>query len=133
MINEIVVYSTLTTIGLFFLFTGVFSLRAPVQFAKSLSLDARGPSGRVEIRAQYGGFFTAAGLSQFAGLLGWLPFATAFWMAVVTFSGLFLGRCFAALFNSDRLHISRPIKYLYVVDAVGLAMSLLGLLITLTR
>ena len=65
-VTDIFIHITLMSFGVFFLFTGVTSFSNPETFAQRLSLQAVGRSGAVEIRAQYGGFFTAAALSQAA-------------------------------------------------------------------
>ena len=109
--------------GLFFLYTGVTSFLRPHTFAEMLSLEANGHSGRVEIRAQYGGFFFAAALSQFAPFAGLLTMSQALVVALVIFGGLILGRIGALFANPRNERLTQMIKTLYVIDGVGLALS----------
>lgn len=119
--------ATLAIFGLFFLYTGVMSFWHPTKFARSLALETQGRSGQVEIRAQYGGFFFAAALSQFAPLIDLLDQATALLFALVIFGGLIMGRIGALLIrNAEQL--TPQIKALYWIDAVGGAGAALGLM-----
>ncbi len=121
--------TALIVFGLFFLFTGVSSFKNPEKFARSLSLDAIGHSGRVEIRAQYGGFFVAAALSQFAYFANLNSKPTAFLVALIIFGGLIFGRAAAALFNPEREKLAPMIRNLIWIDAAGAIVSLSGLMI----
>ncbi|MHA7834019.1 MAG: hypothetical protein ACX94A_06010 [Algiphilus sp.] len=109
----------LVSFGLFFLYTGVISFQRPGPFAKSLSLEAVGVSGEVEIRAQYGGFFFAAALSQFAPLIGLLSEVSALIVSSTIFGGLFFGRLAAALAGPKIHTLSSTLRALFVIDAVG--------------
>lgn len=121
--------TALIVFGLFFLFTGASSFKAPEKFARSLSLDAIGHSGRVEIRAQYGGFFVAAGLSQLAYFANLSSKPTAFLVALIIFAGLIFGRASAVLFNPESEKLTPLIRNLIWIDAAGAIVSLAGLLI----
>lgn len=119
----------LTAFGLFFLYTGFVSFQRPESFARMLSLEAMGYSGRVEIRAQYGGFFFASALSQFAPVAGLMSMKTALIVALVIFGGLILGRL-AALFTprqGDKL--SPIIRSLYWIDSLGFIAALASLIV----
>ncbi len=122
--------AALVIFGLFFLFTGITSFRQPAGFARSLSLEAVGRSGRVEIRAQYGGFFFAAAISQFAPLLKLISAHTALVVALVIFGGLILGRVGGLFFGSDRPALTPTIRNLFWIDAAGTIIAIAGLLIT---
>jgi len=119
--------AVLTLFGLFFTYTGLHSLIAPRGFARILSLEPIGRSGDIEIRAQYGGFFLAAGLAQFAALSGHLTQSTALMISFVIFGGLIMGRLLALLFQGDGAPISPAIKALYVIDAIGCVSSAIAL------
>ena len=123
---QVILNTALTACGLFFLYTGITSFWQPVKFARFLALETQGRSGQVEIRAQYGGFFCAAALSQFAPFIGVLNHATALVVALVIFGGLIMGRLAALLVRSDE-KLTPPIRALYWVDAVGATCALLGL------
>ncbi|MBL4639176.1 MAG: DUF4345 family protein [Kordiimonadaceae bacterium] len=105
-------------IAVFFLYTGLHSLIAPKKFAQMLNLEPIERSGEIEIRAQYGGFFLAAACSQIAGILGYLPAATALMVSFVIFGGLIGGRLIA-LFWPGSAPISPTIRSLFIVDAIG--------------
>jgi len=109
----------LSLFGLFFLYTGMISFQRPGWFAKSLSLEAVGVSGAVEIRAQYGGFFLAAALSQFAPFLGLLSTFSALIVSLTIFGGLIFGRLGAAIAGLNGQKLSPMIKSLFVIDAIG--------------
>ncbi len=109
----------LSLFGLFFLYTGVISFLRPGRFAKSLSLDAIGVSGEVEIKAQYGGFFLAAALVQFAPFIGLLSEFSALIVSLTIFGGLVFGRIAAAMIGLRGQALSPMIKTLFVIDAVG--------------
>lgn len=111
----------LAVFGLFFLYTGVISFLRPGRFAKSLSLEVVGVSGEVEVRAQYGGFFFAAALSQFAPFIGWLSALSALTVSLTIFGGLIFGRIAAALVGLRGQPLSAMIKALFVIDGVGFA------------
>jgi len=110
---------TLGIFGLFFLYTGVISFHRPGRFAKSLSLEAVGVSGEIEIRAQYGGFFLAAAISQFAPFMGLLSEHSALIVSLTIIGGLIFGRLCAALAGPNGQTLSPMIKTLFVIDAIG--------------
>lgn len=110
---------TLAMFGLFFVYTGAASFLRPATFARSLALTANGPSGEIEIRAQYGGFFFAAGLVQFLALSPALAPVAALTVSVVIFGGLCLGRYGAALFKTGDDKLAPVIRALFYIDAVG--------------
>jgi len=109
----------LSLFGLFFLYTGVISFRNPGRFSKALSLETNGVSGEVEIRAQYGGFFLAAALSQFAPFVGLVSVFSAMVVSLTIFGGLIFGRIGAAVFGLKEQKLTPMIKALFVIDAVG--------------
>lgn len=110
--------------GLFFLYTGITSFRNPIGFGRSLSLEAVGRSGQVEIKAQYGGFFIAAAFSQFAPLVGMLNPQTALVVSLVIFGGLIAGRLGALAMPPRDEPLTSMIKGLYYIDGAGAAASL---------
>ncbi len=115
----------LAIFGLFFLYTGISSFRNPVGFARSLSLETVGWSGQVEIKAQYGGFFIAAALSQFAALIGALNPEAALVVALIIFGGLIAGRLGALMVSPQDETLTPTIKGLYYIDGAGAAASLI--------
>lgn len=121
----------LAIFGAFCLYTGIVSFRRPEAFAKSLGLGASGRSGRVEIQAQYGGFFFLVGLVQFGALAGFMPQAGAFLLAAVIFGGLIAGRMLAlAGTPADAEALNPTIRALYAIDAAGFVTALWGLWVT---
>ncbi len=114
----------LVIFGLFFLYTGIISFRNPVGFARSLSLETVGWSGQVEMKAQYGGFFIAAALSQFAPLVGMLNPETALVVSLVIFGGLIAGRLGALTVSGQDEPLTSMIKRLFYIDGAGAAASL---------
>lgn len=131
MTNTLIINAILTITGLFFLYTGVMSLLRPKNFANVLGLDPLGRSGEIEIRAQYGGFFTAAAIPQLLAVMGSLPYASAFLINLVIFGGLIAGRLLALFFKSENNTIIPMIKALFLIDAVGALAALYGLWISL--
>ncbi len=125
---DIAVQIILIIFGLFFLYTGVASFFQPEKLAKTLSLNTIGRSGRIEIQAQYGGFFFLAGLSQLAPFLKLLTPSTALTVSVVIFGGLILGRVLSLLSNQGSEPITPIIRVLYVIDAVGFGLAIWALL-----
>lgn len=111
--------------GLFFLYTGIISFRNPIGFARSLSLETVGWSGQVEIKAQYGGFFIAAALSQLAALIGTLNPEAALVVALIIFGGLIAGRLGALVVSPQDETLTPTIKGLYYIDGAGAAASLM--------
>ena len=88
-----------------------------------LSLQPVGRSGLIEIRAQYGGFFLAAALSQFAALIGLVSAQTSFIVSLTIFGGLITGRLMALFARGDRTEISKPIIGLFFIDGCGALLS----------
>lgn len=126
--TETVVWVVLAIFGLFFLYTGVASFLRPAPFARSLSLETVGRSGAVEIRAQYGGFFFAAAVSQFAPFVGLIAPS----VALVIFGGLILGRLGALVYAARGDTLTPTIRALFVVDGGGAALAAACLLAPVT-
>ena len=122
--------AALVIFALFFLYTGIVSFLQPTGFARSLSLEAIGRSGSVEIRAQYGGFFFAAALSQASPLLGLISVSTALIVALVIFGGLIVGRIGGLFFRAEGQKITPMIRNLFWIDAAGTLIAAAGLLTT---
>jgi len=110
--------------ALFFLYTGIMSLWRPEQFARALSLQPADRSGIVEIRAQYGGFFYVAAMTQFAPFFGIMTIQSALMISVVIFGGLFLGRICAIFLDGDGQPLTPMIRSLFAVDGIGFAAAL---------
>ncbi len=121
--------AALIIFGLIFLCTGVMSFLKPADFARSLSLEAVGRSGRIEVCAQYGGFFFAAALSQFAPFLDLIPTFTALIIALVIFGGLIFGRLGGLFFSSDGEALTPMIRNLFWVDIAGTIIAIVGILL----
>jgi len=117
--TAVMINTILATFGLFFVYTAVVSFRAPVPFARGLGLEPNGRSGAIEIRAQYGGFFAAAGLAQFAVFGGLVSAPAALFVSLVIFGGLIGGRLFALLASGDRDKLLPIIAALYWIDGAG--------------
>ena len=121
--TETVVWVVLSIFGVFFLYTGVSSFLRPGSFARSLSLETVGRSGAVEIRAQYGGFFFAAAVSQFAPFVGLTTPSVALIVALVIFGGLILGRLGALVYAARGDTLTPTIRALFVVDGGGAVLA----------
>ena len=119
----------LAVFGLFFLYTGVVSFLRPEPFARALSLEAVGRSGAVEIRAQYGGFFFAAALSQFAALCDLMAPFGALMVALVIFGGLILGRLGSFVFGTGGQALTPTIRALFLIDGGGAVVAAACLLL----
>ncbi|WOF74109.1 hypothetical protein QMT40_001755 [Parvibaculaceae bacterium PLY_AMNH_Bact1] len=125
--TPIVINAILVVFGLFFAYTAIVSFRAPVPFARGLGLEPNGRSGAIEIRAQYGGFFAAAGLAQFAVFAGLISPQPALFVGLVIFGGLIVGRV-AAFFAGGKDEKLLPIiSALYWIDGIGCLAALIGL------
>lgn len=125
--SAIVTNIILAAFGLFFAYTAVASFRTPVPFARGLGLEPNGRSGAIEIRAQYGGFFAAAGLVQFAVFGGLVSAQAALFVGLVIFAGLIVGRV-AAFFTGSREEKLLPIiSALYWIDGIGCLAAVSGL------
>ncbi len=116
MTASLFIHAVLIVFGLFFLFTGVISFSRPAPFARTLGLETDGRSGAIEIRAQYGGFFFAAGLSQFAPSITLL---TALTIGLVVFGGLILGRLCSLVVDPGGERPLPTIRALYWIDSAG--------------
>ncbi len=126
MSEEIILYGLIAITGAFFLYTGIMSLLRPKDFATALGLDPVGRSGIIEIRAQYGGFFTAASVIQFLALGGLIGMPSAFLVNLVIFGGLIAGRLPALFIGNTKEQIIPVIHMLFWVDAIGAAGSAAG-------
>lgn len=128
--SAIVTNIILAAFGLFFAYTAVVSFCTPVPFARGLGLEPNGRSGAIEIRAQYGGFFAAAGLAQFAVFGGLVSAQAALFVGLVIFAGLIVGRV-AAFFTDSREERLLPIiSALYWIDGIGCFAAVTGLFLT---
>lgn len=122
----------LTTIVLaigaaFFLFTSVYALAKPAQFAKPLGLALPGADGLNEVRAQYGGFFLISGLAVAASLVGRIPREWGLVVLVVTFGGLICGRLLALIAERSFARYGATIRALFLIDSCGFLLSIFAL------
>ena len=127
MTASLFIHAVLIVFGLFFLFTGVISFSRPAPFARTLGLETDGRSGAIEIRAQYGGFFFAAGLSQFAPSITLLTTSTALTIGLVVFGGLILGRLCSLVVDPGGERPLPTIRALYWIDSAGALFAVVGL------
>ncbi len=125
--TPIIINTILVAFGLFFAYTAVVSFRTPVPFARGLGLEANGRSGAIEIRAQYGGFFAAAALTQFAVFGGLISAQMALFVGLVIFGGLIVGRLLALLPSAESGKLLPIIAALYWIDGIGCLAALIGL------
>jgi hypothetical protein len=121
--------AVLIVLGLFFLLTALSSGLAPARFAASLGLAVANPGGLNEIRAQYAGFFLAAAIVTTIAFAGKLPRAFAFILAITIFGGLFAGRLVSLVTNGGIAGFPQQIVLLYGIDALGLTLALVALLL----
>lgn len=128
--STLIINIILVSVGLFFAYTAVVSFRTPVPFARGLGLEPNGRSGVIEIRAQYGGFFAAAGLTQFAVFVGLISAQTALFVGLVIFGGLIVGRILALLAAGGREKLLPIISALYWIDGIGCLAAVVGLFLT---
>lgn len=124
---SIIINIILTVFGLFFAYTAVVSFRTPVPFARGLGLEANGRSGAIEIRAQYGGFFAAAALAQFAVFSGLISAQIALFVGLVIFGGLIAGRVLALVSDGGGEKLLPIIAALYWIDGLGALAAAAGL------
>jgi hypothetical protein len=110
--------------SLFFIGTGLNAFATPKQFAARLGLTLPGADGMNEIRAQYGGFFLAAGLFLAGTLLGSLPRQGGIALMVVIFGGLIAGRLVSVALDRSFAGYGPTIRALFVVDSCGFLASL---------
>lgn len=125
--SAMIVNLVLLSFGLFFLYTGVVGFVQPKRLGAMVSLTPEGRSGLIEIRAQYGGFFFAAGLSQLAPFTGLLSTEAALIIALVIFGGLIVARLAALFLDAGRQPLTSMMKLLFVIDGAGFAAVVLAL------
>lgn len=101
----------------------------PDNFAARLGLRIADPGGANEIRAQYAGFFLAVGIVCAASLAGMLSRQASYVVLGTVFGGLILGRLASLAVDGGVSGYSPTIRALYVVDAVGFAMSAAALVL----
>ena len=122
--------AVLTVFGLFFAYTAIVSIRRPKPFAAALGLATIGRSGEVEVRAQYGGFFLAAAICQFAPFVTNLAPTTALTVGLVIFGGLIFGRLISLSGGSTGDRLLPTVRALYWIDGGGAVLALAGLYMT---
>ncbi|HEV2988493.1 MAG TPA: DUF4345 family protein [Candidatus Angelobacter sp.] len=125
--------AVLVIIALFFLSTSWSSFSNPKQFGERLGFTLPGADGHNEIRAQYGGFFLAAAVCGIFALTGWLPRATGFVVNATIFGGLIAGRVVSLFLDGGIRKYSPLIRALFVIDALGFALSIIGFLLMRPR
>ena len=116
----------LTIAILFFLYTTWRSGTAPAEFAERLGLTVANAGGYNEIRAQYAGFFFAAAVVCVASLAGTVPRQAAY---IVVFGGLLAGRVVSPALDGGIAGCGRTIVALYAIDATGLALAVVALVL----
>jgi hypothetical protein len=100
---------------------------SPQQFAHRLGLTVTGPDGYNEIRAQYGGFFLAAAGMCIAALASRVLRPSVFVLLSVTFGGLLAGRLASLVINGGLTGFGPTIRALYIIDAIGFALSIIAI------
>lgn len=118
----------LTIVTLFFLYTTWRSGTAPAEFAERLGLTVANAGGYNEIRAQYAGFFSAAVVCV-ASLAGTVPRQAAYIVLAVVFGGLLAGRLVSLALDGGIARYGRTIVALYAIDATGLALAVVALVL----
>jgi hypothetical protein len=103
----------------FYLFTGVYSFSRPAAFAATLGLDAHNLAGTNEVRAQYGGFFSAAAVGMSLPVFGLAPYSVSGLLGLVIFGGLIAGRLLALMITGEFRNHLPTVQALFLVDAVG--------------
>ncbi len=116
--------------GLFFIYTGVTSFTRPKQFAAALGLQIDDRSGTIEIHAQYGGFFFAAGVSQLLPLGFTSMRVASFAIGLTIFGGLIAGRLMSLWLTNASKPLLPTIRTLFWVDGLGALLATLGLLLS---
>jgi hypothetical protein len=119
----------LTIATLFFLYTTWRSGTAPAEFAERLGLTVANAGGYNEIRAQYAGFFFAAAVVCVASLAGTVPRQAAYIVLAVVFAGLLAGRVVSPALDGGIAGYGRTIVALYAIDATGLALAVVALVL----
>ena len=118
--------AVLGIIALFFLSTSWGSFSNPKQFGERLGFGLPGADGLNEIRAQYGGFFLAAAVCGALAVVGWIPRRTAFVVNITIFGGLIFGRLVSLLLDGGIGKYGPLIRALFVIDALGLVLSVIA-------
>jgi hypothetical protein len=116
--------SFLVVAAIFCLFTAWGSGFAPQQFAHRLGLAVTSPDGYNEIRAQYAGFFLAGAIMCIAALASPALRSPVFILLSVTFGGLLAGRLASLVLNGGLTGYGSTIRALYIIDAIGFALSI---------
>ena len=118
--------AVLSVIALFFLSTSWGSFSNPKQFGERLGFALPGADFLNEIRAQYGGFFLAAAVCGALAVVGWIPRSTAFVVNITIFGGLIAGRLVSLFLDGGIRKYSPLIRALFVIDALGLVLSVIA-------
>ena len=119
----------LTIAALFFLYTTWRSGTAPAEFAERLGLTVANAGGYNEIRAQYAGFFFAGRSFAWHRLAGTVPRQAAYIDLAVAFGGLLAGRLVSLALDGGIAGYGRTIVALYAIDATGLALAVVALVL----
>lgn len=109
---------------------GVMALSDPANFLEVMQLQAAGPAGLNEARAQYGGFFMALAIFLGAGAAGFVQTRAALWSMLVLYAGIFTGRIIhLTLFGgaADWADYNTTMQVAHVFDGTGLLLTLLAL------
>jgi len=121
--------AVLSVIALFFLSTSWGSFSNPKQFGERLGFTLPGADGFNEIRSQYGGFFLAAAVCGALALAGQIPRSTAFVVNITIFGGLIAGRLVSLLLDGGIRKYGPLIHALFVIDALGFALSMIAFML----
>jgi hypothetical protein len=116
--------SFLGVAAMFCLLTAWSSGFAPQQFAHRLGLTVTSPDGYNEIRAQYAGFFLAGAVMCIVALASRALRPAVFVLLSVTFGGLLAGRLASLVLNGGLTGFGPTIRALYIIDAIGFALSI---------
>jgi hypothetical protein len=117
----------LTLAAIFFLASGAYAISRPQRFAAALDLTTLRAGGLNEVRAQYGGFFVALGLTCACAALGIIEPRFGLGAAALTFGGVIAGRLLGLLIDRGFAGYSASIRTLFVVDAAGCALAVAAL------
>jgi uncharacterized protein DUF4345 len=112
----------------FFALTSGSSLSAPAEFANRIGYSLITRDGFNEIRAQYGGVFLAACITNLAAILRRVPRRAALLVDSTVFGGLIGGRLMSLVFDGGPGAYSSFIDALYFIDATGFFLSIAALL-----
>lgn len=113
----------------FGLLTAWTSFMAPDRFASSLGFGILNAGGLNEVRAQYAGFFLATAVLCVCSLLGKVRRSTSFVSLIVIFGGLLGGRLVSLFLDGGLSNYGPMIRALYPIDALGLALALVALVL----